>query len=81
MNREIKLCDQCGKTMTVFDSDNEPIHNGLELKGEIAIDYTTRTHCGVSSGRILTIGKADLCSISCLAKRLDQLVTYVKQED
>lgn len=77
MKKECKFCDQCGKQMTVFDSDGEAIHNGIEVKGELRISYTEKNNHGVSSGPVFNTNSTDICSPECLAKRFAPLIKYV----
>lgn len=78
MKRELKYCDQCGKQLSIIDADGDVIHQGIEIKGEITIDETSKHNSGSSYKRLSHVTAADLCSTECLTKRYPTLLDCVE---
>jgi hypothetical protein len=78
--KECKFCDQCGKQMTVYDSDGDPVHQGIRIAGNLDISYSIHVNCGSRSGPIFNVKDTDLCSKECLAVRFASLFKYVGEQ-
>lgn len=78
MHKDIVFCNECGKQMTVFDSDGDAVHNGYELVGKFSISENFRTNSGSSHRRLVEVTEADICSLPCMKARLSTLVTLLE---